>query len=106
MEFCILNTVSTYAVGAARRSVLSMPQEMEIFRSLWDGNCRNGSGASFRSRTTKEVRGSRPGLKIDQEFCPVEVQDPFATVEWETRSAVIKDENGKALFEQTNCEIR
>ncbi len=58
-----------------------------------------------RSRTTKEVRGSRPGLKIEQEFCPVEVQDPFATVEWETRSAVIKDENGKALFEQTNCEI-
>jgi ribonucleoside-diphosphate reductase alpha chain len=30
---------------------------------------------------------------------------PFDTVQWEMRSATIKDENGKALFEQNNCEI-
>ena len=64
-------------------------------------------GREFRSKslTTREARGSRPGLKIQQQFCPEGVQDPFTTVEWETRSAAIKDENGKVLFEQTNCEI-
>jgi ribonucleoside-diphosphate reductase alpha chain len=43
-------------------------------------------------------------LHIDPYFCPAGV-DPFATVEWEQRTAQIKDENGKVLFEQTNCEI-
>ncbi|MFM8325366.1 MAG: vitamin B12-dependent ribonucleotide reductase, partial [Pirellulaceae bacterium] len=38
-------------------------------------------------------------------FCPPSVTDPFTTADWETRSASIKDENGKVLFEQTNCEI-
>ncbi|MGQ0636978.1 MAG: vitamin B12-dependent ribonucleotide reductase [Planctomycetaceae bacterium] len=37
-------------------------------------------------------------------FCPSGV-DPFDTVEWELRSAQIKDENGKVLFEQKNCEV-
>lgn len=58
-----------------------------------------------KSRTTKEVRGNRPGLKVPARFCPPSVNDPFTTVDWETRSASIKDENGKVLFEQTNCEI-
>ncbi len=58
-----------------------------------------------KSRTTHEVRGNRNGLKIESRFCPTDVMDPFDTVKWETRSAAIKDENGKVLFEQTNCEI-
>ncbi len=58
-----------------------------------------------RSKTTHEARGDRAGLKIESRFCPTDVADPFDTKEWEMRSAVIKDENGKALFEQTNCEI-
>ncbi|MCA9235048.1 MAG: vitamin B12-dependent ribonucleotide reductase, partial [Planctomycetales bacterium] len=44
-------------------------------------------------------------VKIDQAFCPEGVADPFSTVEWETRSAAIKGENGEVLFEQTNCEV-
>ncbi len=43
-------------------------------------------------------------LTISPYFCPAGV-DPFDTVEWEERVAQIKDENGKVLFEQTNCEI-
>ena len=58
-----------------------------------------------RTRTTQEVRGNRAGLKIDSKFCPPNAADPFDTVQWEVRSAAIKDENGKVLFEQTNCEI-
>jgi ribonucleoside-diphosphate reductase alpha chain len=58
-----------------------------------------------RTRTPQEVRGNRNGLKIESRFCPSSVSDPFQTTEWQTRSAAIKDENGKVLFEQTNCEI-
>ena len=45
------------------------------------------------------------GLKVPANFCPTEVSDPFDTVEWETRSAQIKDETGGLLFEQQDCEI-
>src|ERR671914_2812486 len=45
------------------------------------------------------------GLQIDAIFCPEQVTDPFDTVEWELRSAAIKDENGDVLFEQKDCEI-
>ena len=45
------------------------------------------------------------GLKVDAVFCPETVEDPFETVEWELRTAQIKDENGEMLFEQANCEI-
>ena len=53
--------------------------------------------------------GRRPlpgghAMKIKSSFCPEGVA-PFDTVTWERRSAQIKDENGKVLFEQTNCEI-
>jgi len=64
-----------------------------------------GSERRVRTRTTQEARGNRNGLKIESRFCPSNVSDPFQTTEWETRSAAIKDENGKVLFEQTNCEI-
>ena len=43
-------------------------------------------------------------MKIAPYFCPAGVE-PFDTVEWDLRSAHIKDENGKILFEQKNCEI-
>jgi ribonucleoside-diphosphate reductase alpha chain len=36
-------------------------------------------------------------------FCAVD--DPFSTVDWETRSAQIKGEDGELVFEQTNCEV-
>ncbi len=32
-------------------------------------------------------------------------RDPFATVEWELRTAAIKGEGGEVLFEQHDCEI-
>ena len=64
-----------------------------------------GNELKTRTRTPQEFRGNRNGLKIETRFCPSGVSDPFDTVEWETRSAAIKDENGKVLFEQTNCQI-
>jgi ribonucleoside-diphosphate reductase alpha chain len=44
-------------------------------------------------------------LVVEPYFCPTDVQDPFTTVEWDLRSAAIKDENGKVMFEQKDCEV-
>jgi ribonucleoside-diphosphate reductase alpha chain len=52
-----------------------------------------------------ETETSRNGLHIESRFCPRDVADPFDTVQWELRSAAIKDENGEVLFEQNDCEI-
>jgi ribonucleoside-diphosphate reductase alpha chain len=46
----------------------------------------------------------RQPMRIEPTFCPPET-DPFETVSYEYRTAQIKDENGKVLFEQTDCEI-
>ncbi|RLS53348.1 MAG: vitamin B12-dependent ribonucleotide reductase [Planctomycetota bacterium] len=43
-------------------------------------------------------------MRIEPYFCPLS-GDPFDTVEWDLRTAAIKDENGKVLFEQTDCEV-
>ena len=45
------------------------------------------------------------GLSIEPIFCPVDVADPFDTVQWSTRSAAIKGESGEVLFSQTDCEV-
>jgi len=59
----------------------------------------HGDPSSRRAATGLE------GLRIDSLFCPTDVQDPFDTVNWELRSAAIKDENGELMFEQTDCEV-
>jgi ribonucleoside-diphosphate reductase alpha chain len=58
------------------------------------------SGSANRSALSRAR-----GLRVDPVFCPVDVADPFDTVEWELRTAAIKGENGNVLFEQTGCEI-
>ncbi len=58
-----------------------------------------------RARFGKKLRKSSTGLKINTTFCPENDATPFETVKWELRSAAIKDESGKALFEQNDCEI-
>ena len=44
-------------------------------------------------------------LEVHATFCPVDVESPFDTTEWELRTAAIKGEDGKVLFEQPACEI-
>ncbi|GIW86103.1 MAG: vitamin B12-dependent ribonucleotide reductase [Isosphaeraceae bacterium] len=48
--------------------------------------------------------GVRRGLTIPRVFSTAGVS-PFDQVEWDRRTAVIKDERGRVLFEQTDCEI-
>jgi ribonucleoside-diphosphate reductase alpha chain len=53
----------------------------------------------------KNVKPPVTGLSIPATFCPDDGTDPFATVDWELRTAAIKGEGGDVLFEQHDCEI-
>lgn len=53
---------------------------------------------------TGQNRMSSAPLSVTPYFCPANT-DPFETVEWEPRTAQIKDENGGLIFEQTDCLI-
>ena len=54
--------------------------------------------------TGAKERVGRAGMVVPRVFSTDGVS-PFDQVEWELRSAEIKDERGKVLFQQTNCEI-
>src|SRR5215831_8265099 len=65
-----------------------------------------------KKRPTKMADSKRNGLQVraggltgEPTFCPVDVSDPFDTVQWDKRTAAIKGEDGQVLFEQTNCEV-
>ena len=63
---------------------------------------------SFRSSMSSSLAGMKRfhgRMKFDANFCPADVDSPFDTAEWETRTSAIKGENGEVLFEQTNCEV-
>jgi ribonucleoside-diphosphate reductase alpha chain len=75
------------AVGVAKRPVKPAKTSGKSTRRLFGGDIREG------------------GLAIDSVFCPVDVADPFDTVEWDSRTAAIKGEGGEVLFEQTGCEV-
>ncbi len=55
---------------------------------------------------TADARQSsvRPGMTVPRVFS-TEGVSPYDQVEWELRSAEIKDERGKLIFQQTDCEI-
>ena len=48
---------------------------------------------------------ARVPIEIASTFCPTDVASPFDTTEWDLRTAAIKGEDGKVLFEQPACEI-
>ena len=53
----------------------------------------------------KPAKTGPAGLVIDEVFCPADAADPFATVQWDMRTAAIKGEGGEVVFEQRDCEI-
>lgn len=58
-----------------------------------------------RQRFDAAGRSGRGGLKFEAAFCPEGDDSPFETADWELRSTSIKDESGKVLFEQVDCEV-
>lgn len=63
-----------------------------------------GNGSSGSRVAGAKMRPELRPMGVPLSFCPTG-KDPFETVEWDRRTAAIKDENGKVLFEQTDCEI-
>ncbi len=70
------------------------PQGIHADRSL------NGT---WRPRVTASRRKAR-GVTIPRHFTRAG-EDPFATVEWDRRSARIANERGETIFEQTDVEV-
>ena len=52
----------------------------------------------------KEHSRAVRGMEIPRVFS-TEGTNPFETVDWELRTAEIKDERGRIIFQQTDCEI-
>ena len=63
------------------------------------GDGKGGWTPGFRARTSPER-----ALKWERHFTEAG-QDPFDTLQWEMRTAGITGEDGKSVFEQTDCEI-
>ncbi len=82
-------------------SVISTPARTDLDTRLQQQQGIEYARGQFGSAL--DTRG--PGLKIQADFCPDDVDSPFDTTEWELRSAAIKDESGKALFSQNDCEV-
>jgi ribonucleoside-diphosphate reductase alpha chain len=73
-----------------------------------DSPQRETTGSSVMTAdhpTPETIKPPVTGLSIPATFCPDNGTDPFATVEWELRTAAIKGEGGDVLFEQRDCEI-
>lgn len=77
-----------------------------LVSSVDPGACEQQHGIAYaRERFDDSQRVGPAGLKVAASFCPENADSPFETVNWELRSAAIKDESGKVLFEQTDCEV-
>src|SRR4051794_13564058 len=53
---------------------------------------------------TSKSSGARRGMAVPRHFS-AEGVSPYDLVEWDLRTAAIKDEKGRVLFEQVDCEI-
>ena len=56
------------------------------------------------SPSTAQPRPQSPGVVFQRRFTEVDV-DPFETINWERRDALIKNEKGEVVFEQKNVEV-
>jgi ribonucleoside-diphosphate reductase alpha chain len=61
---------------------------------------RTWAASPESTRSTRE----RSGMVVPRVFS-TEGVNPFDQVDWERRTAVIKDEQGRVIFEQTDCEV-
>ena len=74
--------------------------ELSSMKSASKAGTRRGAHHMSHSHRRRPA-----ALAVEPVFCPTDVADPFDTVEWDRRTAAIKDESGGILFEQPNCEI-
>src|SRR5664279_2867988 len=67
------------------------------------GHGQDQTGRSAR-KSSRVIKDERPGLTFERFFTRQGV-DPFETVEWERRDAVISGADGKVFFEQRGVEF-
>ena len=65
---------------------------------------KSAASSSVASIVSGPAADGRPGLTFDRHFTR-EGADPFDTVEWERRDAVITNASGKIVFEQRGVEF-
>ena len=82
----------------------TQPSQSSSDPSLERVNSEHGIEYATR-KYGQRLRKNASGLRISPEFCPADGRTPFATSQWDLRSAAIKDESGNALFEQHDCEV-
>ena len=84
------------------------PSEPIVKHANGNGNAGNGHGNGAKRTGYRQLKpGERKawkGLSIERRYTRAGV-DPYDTVEWETREAVITNEHGKTVFEQRNLEF-
>lgn len=69
-----------------------------------DGVTNTATTGKNAGKKAAKRSASGTGLTIERYFTKPDV-DPFDTVEWELRSAIIANEKGEVVFEQTDVEI-
>ena len=69
------------------------------------GHAQDQTGRTRNERkVSRVIKDERPGLTIERYFTKQGV-DPFETVQWERRDAVISGADGKVFFEQRGVEF-
>ncbi len=63
-----------------------------------------GHNGGSRAQSERLKSDGASAMTVAPQFCPAGI-DPFDTVEWDKRTAQIKDETGGVLFEQQDCEV-
>ena len=70
---------------------------------MHQSNGMTSSGSAAAATTVPNSPGLTPrslpemrAMSVPPRFCPADT-DPYSTVEWDYRTAAIKDENGKAV---------
>src|SRR5262249_51313898 len=69
-----------------------------------DRRSPSSGSPSHSAVSSRVIQDPRPGLSVERYFTRQGV-DPFDTVEWERRDAVISGADGKVFFEQRGVEF-
>ncbi|MBV8313925.1 MAG: vitamin B12-dependent ribonucleotide reductase, partial [Planctomycetaceae bacterium] len=92
--------------GNRARTLLAYGRTLEIQKDSTYGRLSMASVGERKMTDSPETRTPprRPGMEIPRAFS-TEGVSPFDLVDWDLRTAEIKDERGRVIFRQTDCEI-
>jgi len=90
------------AVGSAMEDVTGNVRSQDRVSAVAVEGADSTADAAPLAPLTPARRPS--GVQVPRHFTR-SGEDPFASVEWEVRSAKISNERGETIFEQTDCEM-